>query len=58
MAKQKPIKIKKSKEGSFTSWCKNQGYDGVTQECISKGRKASPAIKKKAVFAESARKWH
>lgn len=25
------------KEGSFTKWCKTQGYDGVTQECINEG---------------------
>ncbi len=58
MAEKKPeIKIKKSKQGSFTSWCKNKGYDGVTQACIAQGKKASPAIQKKAVFAENARKW-
>jgi len=23
--------------GSFTAWCKRQGYKGVTVECIKKG---------------------
>lgn len=33
---QKAIK----KPGSFTDWCKKQGYNGVTEECIKKGLKS------------------
>ncbi len=48
------IRIKKSKRGSFTRWCGGE----VTDECIKKGKNSSDsAIRKKAVFAENARKW-
>jgi len=58
MAKKPKISIKKSKEGSFTAWCKSQGYGGVTRECIAAGlRSKSPAIRKKANFARNSRKW-
>ena len=56
MAKSK-IKIKKSKEGSFTAWCKRKGFGGVTQGCIKAGLAAGGAIAKKANFAKSARGW-
>ncbi len=47
---------KKGKVGSFTAWCKSQGYDGVTSECIKKGLASkSKAIRKKAGFAKAAR---
>lgn len=53
------IYIKPSKRGSFTKWCKNQGYGGVTSECIRKGKNSkSSAIRKKATFAANARKWN
>lgn len=53
------IHIKENKEGSFTAWCKRQGFEGVTQECIAKGLKSdNPDIRKKANFARNARKWH
>ncbi len=53
------IYIKPSKRGSFTAWCKKQGYGGVTTECISKGKNSnSTAIRKKATFAANARKWN
>lgn len=46
------------KEGAFTAWCKRQGYDGVTQECIQKGLASdNPTIRKRANFARNARKW-
>ncbi|KRT69447.1 MAG: hypothetical protein XU15_C0011G0129 [candidate division NC10 bacterium CSP1-5] len=61
MAKRKRrsgIHIKKSREGSFTAWCKRQGYGGVTSACIAAGKRAkSTAIRKKANFASNARKW-
>ena len=49
------IYIKPSKRGSFTKWCKDHGHVGVTGACISEGKAASPAIKKKATFAQNAR---
>ena len=53
------IYIKPSKRGSFTAWCKKQGYGGVTGACISKGKNSnSTAIRKKATFASNARKWN
>ena len=49
------IKIKPSQKGSFTEYCGGK----VTQSCINKAKKSSSkAIKKKAVFAENARKWN
>ena len=52
------IHIKPSKKGSFTKWCKNKGYDGVTNKCIQEGKNSnSKAIRKKAIFAQNARKW-
>jgi len=59
MAKKSNINIKKSKEGTFTAWCKRQGYGGVTADCIRKGKASkNPAIVKKATFAGNARKWN
>lgn len=50
---QKAVKNK----GAFTKWCKQQGYDGVTQECIEKGKKSkNPTTKKRAVLAETFKK--
>lgn len=52
------IVIKKSKEGGFTAWCKAQGFDGVTAECIAKGKASKDArIRRKATFAANARKF-
>lgn len=49
------IHIKKSKVGSFTSYCGGK----VTQECINRAKNSpSKAIRKKAVFAENARRWN
>lgn len=48
------IHIKKKNRGSFTRWCGGK----VTDECIARGRRSSnPAIRKKATFAFSSRKW-
>lgn len=60
MAKRPPLKvnIKPSMEGTFTAWCKRQGFGGVTEECIQKGLNSRDAgIRKKANFARNARKW-
>ena len=56
----KPIKIKKSKIGSFTEWCnrRNKGK-GVTQKCMRQGKQSpNPAIRKKANFALNSRAWN
>ena len=48
------IHIKKKNRGKFTDYCGGQ----VTQECINKGKHSSnPAIRKRATFADNARKW-
>lgn len=48
------IHIKKSHEGKFTDYCGGK----VTDECIEKGKQStSAAVRKRAVFAENARKW-
>lgn len=48
------IYIKKKNRGSFTRWCKGK----VTAECIRRGKNSSnPAIRKKATFAQNARRW-
>lgn len=49
------IHIKKSRIGSFTEYCGGK----VTQECIRRGKNSdNPSIRKKAVFAQNARKWN
>jgi len=53
------IEIKKSKINTFTNWCKKQGFDSVTTDCIEKGKKSKDKkIVKKATFAGNARKWN
>ena len=48
------IHIKKKNRGKFTDYCGGE----VTQECINKGKHSSnPAIRKRATFADNARKW-
>ena len=42
-------------EGSFTAWCKKNGYGGVTAQCIAAGLKKGGAIAKKASFAKAAK---
>ena len=56
MAK-KWIQSMRLKKGAFTRWCKQQGYDGVNQECIEKGKRSkNPTIRRRAVLAETFRK--
>lgn len=59
MAARKPIKIKKSKRGSFTAMAEKAGKS-VQAEAVDvlNNPKASPAAKKKANFARNARKWN
>jgi hypothetical protein len=48
------IHIKKENRGKFTEYCDGK----VTQECIDKAKKSNnPTLKKRAIFAENARKW-
>lgn len=48
------IHIKKENRGKFTEYCGVK----VTQECIDKAKKSNnPTLKKRAIFAENARKW-
>lgn len=48
------IHIKKSQRGSFTKYCNGK----VTNECIQRGKNSpDPKIRKKAVFAQNARRW-
>jgi len=53
------IKIRPENRGKFTDTCKNWGYNGVTNECIARGKRSkSPATKKRATFAGNARRWN
>ena len=45
------------KEGAFTSWCKRNGFKGVTPECIAKGKKSKdPKTRKRANLAATFKK--
>ena len=57
MAKKKKNWIPKDlKKGTFTEYCKKQGYKGVTNECIKKGLKSkNPKTRSRAKFAKAAR---
>lgn len=56
--RKKTIEIQPSKVGSFTAWCERHGFDGVTNAAIEAGKRSkNAAIRKKAVFAQNARKW-
>ena len=48
------IHIKKENRGKFTDYCGGE----VTNECIQRGKNSSnPVIRKRATFADNARKW-
>ena len=52
------IHISEKTEGSFTRYCRNKGYDGVTAQCIAEGKRSkNPKTRKRAVFAENSRKF-
>lgn len=57
--KKSPIKIKPSREGTYTARAKAQGHTVQEQARIdlAPGSKASPAVKRKANFARNASKW-
>ena len=45
------------KPGSFTAWCKRQGFSGVTSACIAKGKRSKNATtRKRANLAQTFRK--
>lgn len=49
------IYIKKKNRGKFTEYCGGN----VTSECIRKGKNSlNPTIRKRATFADNARKWN
>lgn len=53
------INIKKENRGKFTETCKRWGYSGVTGGCIAKAKSSnSPILRKRATFAENARRWN
>lgn len=57
-AKKDPIKIKKSKEGSFTAAAKKAGKSVQGEaSAVLKDPDASKAAKKKAQFAKNSAKW-
>ena len=44
---------KRGTVGTFTAWCKRQGFSGVTSACIAKGKKSrSKVTQKRANFAK------
>jgi hypothetical protein len=52
-SKKKP-KIKIKHPGAFEKWCKQQGFEGVTCECIKKGLASkNPHVRKMANFARN-----
>lgn len=49
------IHIKKANRGKFTDYCGGK----VTDECIQKAKhSSSPKLRKRATFAQNARKWN
>jgi len=47
---------RKGTVGSFTRWCKRQGYDKVTMACIKKGKRSkSLRTRRRAIFAQNIR---
>lgn len=57
--KKPKIEIKKSNKGKFTEYCKNKGYEKVTDTCIDEGLASeSVKLRKRAQFAKNAKQWH
>jgi hypothetical protein len=53
------IEIKKSHEGSFHEWAKVPQGKEIPMSKIKQGENSpNEAIRKKAQFADNARKWH
>lgn len=52
------IRIKKSRVGSLTEWCKRRGYSGCTEECKRKAASSNDSrIRKKGQFTINASRW-
>ncbi len=60
MAKKKSaFAIDPKNKGTFTSYCKRNGFNGVTSECIAKGKNSkNPTTRKRATFADNSRSWN
>lgn len=59
MKKKMDVSIKKKNQGSFTEYCKRNGYAGVTGGCIEEGLASKSAkINKRAMFAKNAIGWN
>jgi len=59
MKKRSWIQSAVKRTGSFTEYCKKQGFSGVTNKCIAKAKKSkNPKTRKRAVLAETFRKMH
>jgi len=58
MAKKKKwIKGAVQKPGSFTAWCKSQGFPGATPSCIAAGKKSkNPTTRRRANLAATLKK--
>lgn len=58
MAKKKPIKIKASNKGKLRDETKTpKGKDIPASKLAKAAKSKDPAVKKRAVFAENAKKW-
>lgn len=54
MKKKIQIKINPKNKGTFTKYCKKNGFKGVTKSCIKKGCKSkNHKTKKRACFAKA-----
>jgi len=52
--KNKKPKIEIKHPGAFTKWCIEQGFEGVTCECICKALETDdPVLHKRAIFANN-----
>ena len=50
----KKVKLVIKNPGAFSKWCKDQGFEGVTCECVCKALKTDdPTLHKRANFAYS-----
>ena len=56
MAKKKWIQGAIKNKGSFTRWCRQQGFSGVTSACIAAGKKSkNPTTRRRANLAQTLR---
>lgn len=56
--KRNPIRIKKSKQGTLRAQTSKTKSGKISKKELARKKKSKdPAVRKKAVFAENARKW-